>query len=81
MEIKEGIPWKTDKDSRHTWADHGVDINNNRAGAKIAQEILDRGGSWQDVETAVVDVIKQHLGKDGKIPQPSYQLHTFLDSR
>ena len=77
-EIGKGIPWKTDKESIHTWQDHGVDINNIRAGAKIAQDIRGKGGSWQDVECAIVDAVK-HIDKDGKIPQPNVTLHSFLN--
>lgn len=71
-------PWSTKPQDIKDWKDHGIDINNNRAGAKIAQGILDKGGSWQDVENAVVDAVKHHLGKNGKIDEPAHRLHTFL---
>ncbi len=78
VETSQGIPSSKKPQDIKTWKDHDIDINNNLAGTKIAQEILDKGGSWQDVENAVVDAIKHHLGKDGRIAQPTHQLHTFL---
>jgi hypothetical protein len=80
-EIGEGVPWSIKPGDAKTWKDHNVDVNNNLAGAKLAQEILDKGGTWQEVEKAVVDAIQHHLGKDGRIAQTSYQLHTFLAPR
>lgn len=71
-------PWSSNPQDIKDWKDHGKDINNNLAGAKIGQTIRDKGGSWQDVEKAVVDSV-QHLGKDGRIPQPNVRLYTFLD--
>jgi hypothetical protein len=77
-DMLKGKPWSGNSQDMKDWKDHGIDINNNRAGAKIAQEIKDKGGSWQDVEKAIVDAIKHRLGKDGKLKEPDYPLHTFL---
>lgn len=75
-----GKAWSHDPKEIADWRDHSVDINNNLAGAKIAQEILDKGGSWKNVENAIVDAIKHHLEKNGRIAQPTHKLHTFLGS-
>lgn len=76
-EVSQGVPWSTKPDDIHTWQDHNIDTNNNLAGAKIAQEIRQKGGSWQDVENAIVDAVK-HLGPNGRIPQPSVTLHSSI---
>jgi hypothetical protein len=76
-EVLAGVPWKNDLESKKTWADHSIDINNNLAGAKIAQSIFDKGGSWKDVENAVVEAVR-HAGNSGKLKQPDVTLHSFL---
>jgi hypothetical protein len=77
-EIIHGVPWSNNPKDKSTWKDHDIDINNTLAGAKIAQSILEKGGSWADVERAIVNEIK-HLGPNGRIPQPNVTLHNFLD--
>lgn len=42
-DIIKGKPWSGSSQDMKDWKDHGIDINNNRAGAKIAQEIKDKG--------------------------------------
>jgi hypothetical protein len=77
LEMNKGLDKSKDPKDIQTWKDHDVDNHNNYAGAKIAQEIASKGGSWTDIERAVVEAVKK-VGADGKIQQPNGTLHTFL---
>ena len=76
-EVGKGVPWSNNPEDKKTWNDHSTDIHNNLAGAKIAQQMINRGGSWHEVEAAIVKAVSQ-VGDSGRITHPNVQLRTFL---
>lgn len=52
------------------WTDIGVDLNNNRVGADIGNNVRNSGGSWSRAARAVTRAVLSNTGSDGKINLP-----------